>query len=226
MAEAFVLEVQERTKSGTNAAKQVRKQGLVPAVIYGHGEPTASLSVSGDALNKAIRRGVRIFDVKLGSVTQKTLLRDVQWDPLGHDLLHADFYRVRADEKITLEIKVELRGTAPGVTVGGGVLVQQVHSLSVECLIINIPESIRVNIGELQLDQAIHVKELTLPEGVVVKNDPDAIIVQVSQKVIEEVAAPVAALPGAADSSEPEVIGRVKGEDEEGEEEKEKKDKK
>lgn len=217
MAQVFVLEVQERTKSGTNAAKQIRKQGLVPAVMYGHGEETAVLSVPGDALYKAIRHGVRIFDVKLKDGVQKTLLRDVQWDPLGHDILHADFYRVRADEKITLDVKVELKGTAPGVTTGG-VLVQQIHSLSVECLIVNIPESIRVNIGELQIDQAIHVREIPLPEGVTVKNDPEAIVVQISKK-IEEVIAPVAAAAPGAEASEPEVIGRVKAEeDEEGEE--------
>lgn len=225
MAEAFVLDVQERTKSGTNAAKQVRKQGLVPAVMYGHGEATKSVSVPGDALYKAIRHGVRIFDVKLGGAVQKTLLREIQWDPLGHDILHADFYRVRADEKITLDVKVELRGTAPGVT-GGGVLVQQIHSLSVECLIVNIPESLRVNIGELQLNQAIHVREMTLPEGVVVKNDPEAIIVQVAQKIIEEVVAPT--VPGAptAESAEPEVIGRVKAEEGEEEEAEKKPEKK
>ena len=216
MAEVFVLEVEERTKSGTNAAKQIRKKGLVPAVMYGHGEETAVLSVHGDALYKAIRHGVRIFDVKHKGATQKTLLRDVQWDPLGHDILHADFYRVRADEKITLDVKVELKGTAPGVT-GGGVLVQQIHSLHVECLIMNIPESIRVNIGELQLDQAIHVREIPLPEGVTVKNDPEAIVVQIAKK-IEEVVAP--AVPGApgTESAEPEVIGRKAAEEEEGEE--------
>src|SRR5258708_2842403 len=152
MAVAFVLDVQERKNHGTNAAKQLRKKGLVPAVIYGHGEATASLSVAGDVLLKAIRQGVRIFDVTVNGAMQKALLRDVQWDPLGADVLHADFYRVSADETITLEVKVELRGTAPGVT-AGGVLVQQVHSLSVECLIINIPESIRVPINELQIDQ-------------------------------------------------------------------------
>lgn len=211
MAEAFILEATERTKAGTNAAKQLRKTGLVPAVMYGHGEATAVLSIPGEALYKAIRMGVRIFDVKSPAGVQKTLLRDIQWDPLGHDILHADFYRVRADEKITLEVKVEIRGTAPGVT-GGGVLVQQIHSLSVECLIINIPETVRVNIGELQIDQAIHVKELKLPEGVVIKNDPEAIVVMIAKKVVEEEAA---AVPGAptAESSEPEVIGRVKGEE-------------
>lgn len=213
MAETFVLEVQERTKSGSNAAKQIRKKGLVPAVMYGHGEATASLSVPGEELYKAIRHGVRIFDVKLGGAVQKTLLREIQWDALGHDILHADFYRVSADETITLDVKVELKGTAPGIA-AGGVLVQQIHSLSVECLVVSIPEAIRVNIGELQLNQAIHVREIPVPEGVKIKNDPEAIVVQVAQKIIEEVAAP--AVPGAptAESAEPEVIGRVKAEEE------------
>src|SRR5437868_853712 len=154
MAEAFVLQVEERKTSGSNAARQLRKQGLVPAVIYGHGEATASLSVPGETLNKAIRQGVRIFDVTVNGAMQKALLREVQWDPLGQDVLHADFYRVSADETITLEVKVELRGTAPGVT-AGGVLVQPIHSLSVECLVVAIPESIRVNLSELQLNEAI-----------------------------------------------------------------------
>src|SRR5947209_7586557 len=109
MAEAFVLEVHSRTSSGTNAAKQLRKKGLVPAVIYGHGEKTDSLSVPGEALYKAIRHGVRIFDVSVQGAVQKALLREIQWDALGQDILHADFYRVSADETITLDVKLELR---------------------------------------------------------------------------------------------------------------------
>jgi large subunit ribosomal protein L25 len=219
MAEAFVLEVQERPQAGTNAAKQIRKKGLVPAVIYGQKEATAALAVPGDALYKAIRHGVRIFDVTLNGAVQKALLREIQWDPLGHDILHADFYRVSADQTITLDVKIEVRGTAPGIA-AGGVLVQQVHSLHVECLIGNIPESIRVNVAELQIDQSIKVADLKLPEGVKVKNDPESIIVQVSKKV-EEVVAPTTAAP-TAESAEPEVIGRAKEEEGE-EEEKEKK---
>jgi large subunit ribosomal protein L25 len=215
MAQAFVLDVQERKSAGTNASKQLRKKGLVPAVIYGHGEATASLAIPGDAILKAIRQGIRIFDVTVNGAMQKALLREVQWDPMGHDILHADFYRVSADETITLEVKLETRGTAPGVT-AGGVLVMQIHSLSVECLIINIPESIRVPIGDLQIDQAIHVRDLKLPEGVKVKNDPEAIVVQVSKKVEED----ETATAPAAESAEPEVIGRAK--EEEGEEEEKK----
>jgi large subunit ribosomal protein L25 len=217
MAESFALELQERSKAGSNAAKQLRKKGLVPAVMYGKGEATTSVAVSGDLLYKAVRHGVRIFDVKHKGGVEKTLLRDIQWDPLGHDILHADFYRVRADEKITLDVKVEIRGTAPGVTTGGGVLVQLIHSLHVECLIMNIPESIRVTIDKLELDQAIHVRELTLPEGVTVKNDPESIIVQVSKKVVEEIAPAAAAVLG-AEAAEPEVIKKAP-KAEEGEEE-------
>jgi len=212
MAEVFVLDVEPRTKVGTNAAKQVRRKGLIPAVMYGHGEETTSMSVPSDALQKAIKHGVRIFDVKLGDATQKTLLKSVQWAPLGNDILHADFYRVSADETITLEVRIELRGTAPGVTAGGA-LVQQIHSLTVECLVIAIPESIRVNIGELQLNQAIHVSDLKLPEGVKVMNEAEAIIVQVSPKVEEEETT-------TGEVAEPEVIGRAK---EDAEEETEKK---
>ncbi|HZZ81682.1 MAG TPA: 50S ribosomal protein L25 [Gemmataceae bacterium] len=215
MAQTLVLEVQERPKAGSNAAKQIRKKGLVPAVIYGHKEATAALAVPRDALYKAVRHGVRIFDVSLNGNVQKALLRDIQWDHLGQDILHADFYRVSADETITLDVKVELRGTAPGIA-AGGVLVLQIHSLSVECLIVNIPESIRVNVGDLQIDQAIHVKDLPLPEGVKVKNDPEAIVVQISKKQEEVAAAP--AVPG-AEAAEPEVIGR-KAEEEPEEEEK------
>jgi len=166
--------------------------------------------VPSDALYKAIRHGVRVYDVKLNSNTQKVLLRDVHWDPLGHDILHVDFYRVAADETITIEVRVELRGTAPGI-VAGGVLVQPIHNLTVECRLTSIPESIRVPIGELQLNQAIHVRDLALPEGVVVKKDKDAIIVQVSPKVEEVVAAPTPT----AEAAEPEIIGRKAAEGEE-----------
>src|SRR4051812_41551396 len=129
MADTVVLEVQARNRVGTNAARQLRKTGFVPGVIYGHEEQTVPLAVPGDALNKAIRHGVRVYDVKLDSKTEKVLLRDVHWDPFGHDILHVDFYRVGADEKITIEVRVELRGSAPGVTAGTGVLVQPIHNL-------------------------------------------------------------------------------------------------
>jgi large subunit ribosomal protein L25 len=118
--------------------------------------------------------------------------------------LHVDFARVAADERIKIEVRIELRGTAPGVT-AGGLLDQPIHNLEIECLAVAVPESIRVFINELQVDQAIHVRDLKLPEGVTTSEDPDAIVVQVAAPKVEEEAA--AAAP-AAEQVEPEVIGR------------------
>ena len=164
MAETVELDAKERASHGTRHARKLRKQGLVPAVVYGHGEATASLTIPADLLAKAIRHGVRVVDLKQASGVQKALIREVQWDAMGHDILHVDFARVAADERITLDVRVELRGTAPGIA-AGGVLVQPIHNLSVECLVIAVPESIRVNVAELQLNQAIHVKDLVLADG-------------------------------------------------------------
>lgn len=211
MAETLVLNAQERSKHGTRVSRKLRKDGLIPAVIYGHQEANVSVAVKADEVNKAIRTGARLVDLKIGDKSlEKALIREVQWDYLGADVLHVDFARVAADETITIDVRVELRGIAPGVAHGGN-LVQPLHSLHVECLVTNIPDSIRVSIVELDLNQAIHVKDLKLPEGVTVRNDLDAIVVQVVPQQAEA-ATPV---PG-AESAEPEVIGRAK-EDEEGE---------
>lgn len=222
MADAVILTCQARKEFGTHNARRQRKQGAVPAVLYGHKEATVPLALSRDEIYKAIRHGVRLVDVKQGEKLEKALIRDVQWDPLGHDILHVDFARVSMDERIEVEVRVELRGTAPGVT-GGGVLNQPLHNLKIECLAISIPETIRVNIGELQLNQALHVREVTMPEGVKVLNDPEAIIVQCVPKIVEEVAPAATAAAPTAEQAEPELIGRQKAA--EGEEEADEKDK-
>ncbi len=208
MAETVVLDVQQRKTSGSHIARRLRKLGQTPAVVYGHKEATVSLTVPTDGISKAIRQGVRIIDLKHDGKVEKALIRAVQWDSFGQDILHVDFTRVAADEKIAIDVRVELRGVAPGVT-AGGVLLQPIHSLHVECLVVSIPESIRVSVAELQLNQVIHVSDLKLPEGVVVMNEPEAIVVQCSPKIEEA--------ETAAEVAEPEIIGK-KAEKEEGEE--------
>src|SRR5271155_4110515 len=187
MAESVLLPTQPRSSSGTHEARRMRKQGLIPAVIYGHKEDTVSVTVNRDDLHKIIRQHIRVVDLDASGKTEKALIRDVQWDHLGHDILHVDFARVAADERIKIEVRIELRGSAPGVT-AGGVLDQPIHSLMVECLAIAVPESIRVPIGELQIGLAVHVKELKLPEGVTPAVDPEAIVVQVAAPKVEEAA--------------------------------------
>jgi large subunit ribosomal protein L25 len=211
MAETTVLEAHSRTTHGTHQADKLRKQGKVPVVLYGHKEATVSLTLNRDDLAKAIRKGARVLDLKTDGGVQKALINEIQWDHLGIELVHVDFKRVDINERIQITVPLELRGIAPGVT-AGGVLDQPLHALHVECLAISIPQSIRVNIGELQIDGAIHVRELHLPEGVTALDDPDAVVIHVKQPQVEAEAAPAAA--EAAETAEPEVIGR-KAEEEE-----------
>ena len=223
MAEAVTLVAKERNSRGSAEARRLRKKGQVPGVVYGHKEATLAIAVSSEELNRTIKHGVRVVDLDAGGKVEKALIRELQWDPLGHDILHVDFARVSADERIEVEVRIELRGTAPGVT-AGGVVDQPIHNLLVECLAIAIPDSIRVSIAELQMDQSIKVKDLKLPDGVIAKVEPESVVVHVRQPMLEAEAAP--ALPGAAaETAEPEVIGR-QAKAEEGEEEAEKKEKK
>jgi large subunit ribosomal protein L25 len=215
MADSVTLAAAKREGSGTRAAERLRKQGRVPAVVYGHKEATVAVSLARDELLAALRHGARVVDLATDGSAETALIREVQWDHLGKEVLHVDFARVGKDERIHVAVRIELRGIAPGVT-AGGVLDQPLHALEIECLAIRIPESIRVNVGELQMDGAIHVRDLHLPEGVVALTDADAVVVHVTAKQAEPEAA--AAAP-AAGGAEPEVIGRKAGE-EEGEEEK------
>ncbi len=212
MAESVKVVVQPRTTTGSQAARRLRRQGLIPAVIYGHKEATVSVTLAAEDIEKVIRHGVHVVDLQVDGKTEKALIREVQWDHLGKDLLHVDFNRIAADERVVVTVPLMIRGTAPGVA-QGGVLDQALHNLSVECLATQVPESIRVNVGELQLGQFIHVKELVLPEGVKAMTDPDVVVVHVAAKQVEE-AAPAAP---AAETAEPEIIGRQKAAEEEGE---------
>jgi large subunit ribosomal protein L25 len=215
MADVVVLETSKREGRGSHKAEKLRMQGRIPAVLYGHKKATESLSVAKDALLHAVMHKARVVDLKSDGGTQKALICELQWDHLGKEVLHADFQRVALDERITVTVPLELKGTAPGVTAGGA-LEQPLHALRVECLAIAVPESVRVNIGELQIGSVLHVSDLHLPEGVKALDDPEAVVVQFKAPLVEA-EAPAAA--EAAESAEPELIGR-KAAEEEGEEEK------
>jgi large subunit ribosomal protein L25 len=211
MAETVALAAKSRTENGSQAARKLRRSGRIPAVLYGHKEDTVHLSVDLDEIVKALRHGARVVDLKTeGGKDEKALIRDLQWDHLGKSLLHVDFARVSLDERIHVTVRLELRGVAPGVN-AGGVLDQPLHELEVECLAISIPETIRVNIGELQMGGVIHVKDLTLPEGVTAQSDPDAIVVHVT---LPEAETEPGAIPEGGGAAEPEVIGKAKEEEE------------
>jgi large subunit ribosomal protein L25 len=205
MAEFTRIQTQPRSLFGTANTRRLRKQGLLPAVIYGHKEEVVSVVLQRDEFEKVVRKGAHIVEIEYNGKTEKARIRELQWDHLGKEALHADFMRVSQDERIVIGVPIVLRGTAPGIA-EGGVLDQPIHLLQVECPALEIPESIRVTIDKLMLGDAIHVKDLTLPPNVTATLDPDAVVVIVKAQKVEEPAPVVAPVEGAA---EPEVIKKA-----------------
>lgn len=204
-----VLKASNRDALGTRASKRLRREGLIPAVMYGHGEENVNLSLDAGEVHAAIRHGSKLVEVS-GAVNESVLLREVQWDALGGEILHLDLTRVSAEETVEVELAVELRGEAPG-TKAGGVVNHAMHSVTILCPAGAIPEKIQISINELQLGESITASTIELPEKASLVGDPEAIVAQCVEVGAE--ADEVAATPGLG---EPEVIGR-KAEDEDGE---------
>lgn len=198
MSETINLTVTPRDKFGSRATAKLRKQGQVPAVIYGHKEPLVHVSVNRDSLSKAIiTLHARTFQLDLEGKKETVLIKDLQWDFLGKEMLHVDFERHSLTEKVVVPVPIELRNSPK--TTGGAAVDQPLHQVNVECAMKDIPEAIRVDITELTLGNPIHVKELPFPAGVVPTDDAEAVVVQLRLPGAQEVEAE----PG---SDEPEVL--------------------
>jgi large subunit ribosomal protein L25 len=206
MADALQLKTEQRAGRGGRDAARLRKAGRVPAIVYGHKETPVAVTISRDELMGALRHHARTVELLIDGKPETALIQQVQHDHLGTGLVHVDFRRVSKDERVRTAVDIELRGTAPGAT-GGGVLDQPLHRIHIECLATAIPESIRVKIDSLLLGQAIHVKELDLPAGVKVLDDPDLVVVQVKQQQVVVVEPTVVPAEGGV---EPEVITKKK----------------
>jgi large subunit ribosomal protein L25 len=206
------LKANKRTGKGTHQARRLRKQGLLPAIIYGHGEQPEPISLNGHEMALAIKHGERVLEVDIEGASQHCLIKDLQWDIYGKDVMHVDLYRVSLDERVEVTVPIVLRGTPAGAA-DGGVLQQIISDLTIECIVTSIPEDIRASVALMKIGDALRLKDLKLPEGAVMKGDGEAIVASVTQIAEEAAAAPAAAAEGAA--AEPEVIGRKKEEDEE-----------
>lgn len=204
---AEVLKVQEREASGKRTARRLRRAGSVPAVLYGHGKPNKHLTVVADEIAAVVRHGGRVVDLA-GAVKEKAFIRELQWDTYGTDVLHVDFTRVSAHERVEVNVSVELRGQAAGAK-EGGVVEHLVHEVDIDCEAVAIPEKLELNINDLQIGEQLTAADLPLPDGAKLISDPETVVAQcVESREEQEEEEP------AADSAEPEVIGR-KPEDEE-----------
>ena len=213
---AETLKVEKRKSFGKRNNERLRRAGRLPAVLYGHGEESVSLTLASDQFETSLRHGAKVVDLN-GDAEGKALLQDVQWDVFYKQVLHVDLLRVRAGEKVKIEVPVELRGEAAGVR-EGGILEQVIHSIEIEVPLDVIPDKLHLSVKNLQIGDHLTAKDIVdLPPGATILSDEDEMIVHcVKRQEEEEVEA---GEEGAA--AEPEVIGKGK-EDEEEEEAEEK----
>lgn len=214
MAVAGKLAVQKRSQHGSIQCRKLRQNGIVPGNIYGHKQAAVPLTAPVGDVTALVRGGTRVLDIELEGAVETAIIREIQWDYLGKQIVHFDLVRVDPNEKLEVEVKVELKGTAPGVLSAAGVLDHTLRTLTVECLAIQIPDSIVVKINALEVGQAIHVREIDVPPNTRILNNPEAIVVRVAQHV-EEAAGTAGA--GEEGPVQPEVIGKKPAEEGEAE---------
>jgi large subunit ribosomal protein L25 len=170
-----------------------------------------SISIDTASIQAIIRRGQRLVELT-GAVSDSAFICDLQWDTYGLNLLHMDLTRVVEGDTVEIEVSIELRGIAPGVS-SGGVVSQAIYGVTLECPVMEIPEKLEININELELDEVITVADIEIPGNCTLLSDPTTVAVQCLQRIEEDEEEAVDGEPAeeGADvvSSEPELIGRV-----------------
>ncbi len=208
------LSVQRRHAVGKGAVRRLRREGLVPAILYGRGATPLTLAVAPAEVQRALhaRQGSGVLvSLRLPDEAEArtAVVRDLQFDPVRETLLHVDLQAVRMDEEITVEVPIHVVGEAAGVKEQSGILGILLRAVEVSCLPSLIPERVDVDVSSLRIHDVLTVADLRLPEGVRVTTTATQAIVTVSPPMAEEVVA-----PAAAPAAEPEVVTERKPKEE------------
>jgi len=204
-----VIAAQLRTPGGKNVNRRIRKAGKIPAVIYGPGKPPVVVSVDPNDVKTILYSESgrnTIFTISVdGSEQSNAMVKEYQRDPVQGHLLHTDFLEIAMDRLLALTVNVEIVGEAEGVKLDGGIMDIVTHSIEVECLPSDIPESIKVDVSHLKINDYIRVKNIQVDSKVKILSDPEIVVVTIVHPIKEEV--PVEA---ATEAAEPEVVKKGK----------------
>ncbi|HZI41703.1 MAG TPA: 50S ribosomal protein L25/general stress protein Ctc [Gemmatimonadaceae bacterium] len=213
------LSANVRSERGTGVARKLRQSGQVPAIIYGHSRQPQSLAIDTRELERLLERvaaASTVIELSIDGRSARTLIREIQRHPVKRSILHVDFQELVAGEKVTVSIPLVFIGSAEGVR-EGGILDQVMHELRIHVDPANIPNHVDVDVTPLVIGHSIHVRELSIPEGVEVLDDEDATVCTVSAPRASET--PVAGVAVVEAAPEPELIRKPKEGEEEGGEE-------
>jgi large subunit ribosomal protein L25 len=211
MSETMTIEVNPREETGKNANRRARAAGKIPAVVYGGGKESVAIQIDRKTLLDTMKghSGENpIFLLKLGDKERHAMIRNMEVDPVSRQVLHIDFQRVIMDQKIRVTVPVEIVGTAFGVKTEGGMLDFVTREVHVECLPGQIPKHLEVDVTDVHVGQHVEAKDLKLPEGVILLDDPDKVIISLSHGRLE-----TADEAAGSERAEPEVIKKTKAEE-------------
>ncbi len=203
MSAPIAIKADKRDALGSRANNRLRKTGLVPAVVYGHHQDVQPLQISKKEISAHIKHGVHVFNLDIAGKVESALLKDVQYDAFGIEVLHVDFARVDLNERVTVTVSIELKGDPKGEK-DGGVLQQILNELEIECVVTEIPDVITVDVSELGKDEQLHVSDIKVAGSIKVLTDAEQVVCKV-EEITEEIAE-----AGEGDAAEPEVIGAKK----------------
>jgi large subunit ribosomal protein L25 len=209
------LEAKLREEIGSSKSRALRNSGFIPAVVYGEGKSQA-IKVSRSKFLKFLHehKGENVIirlkiDNEKKQKAHTVMIKEIQYDPVSEEIIHLDFNKISLTKAITVKVPVEVKGESPGVKMDGGSLEHVLWEIEVECLPKDMPKSIEVDVSNLKIGDAIHIKDITFPEGVTVKHEPEAIVLSVVPPAKEEVVVEEEALVE-EETKEPEVIKEKK----------------
>lgn len=202
------IQVEPRQALGSRYSVRLRKTGKLPAVIYGHKQDPVHITVDYKELHTHLHNNAHLLNAQLAGKTESVLIRDVQWDHLGSQIVHVDLARVDLNERVTIEVPLKFVGDAPGLKNEGAILEHPITEIEVEALVTEIPDEVSVDVSGLNLGDTITVADLKLPANVTTTLDPETIIATIS------VVAEQPEVEAGDQPAEPKLIGR-KGEEEE-----------
>jgi len=214
------FEGERRDGVGKGSARKERRGGYIPGVLYGPGAEPAAVRIDRKGAEKIVRRLEShnvIADLALvsdgGPETIKTIVKEIQFEPVSGEILHMDFYRMRMDQAVEMEVAIHLVGESAGVK-QGGIIEHELREIAVSAFPVDIPERIDVDVSALEIGQVLTVKDIVAPERVRLVEEPDRIVVSVqAPRKVEEEEKPAEEVAAAATATEPEVISAEKTEE-------------